>query len=218
MTSLSACAVLAVLRLAAWVPEPKPSPTPTRPPGPTFCAEWIRQSKEGYERLTLFADRQLVWKTSAGSAEEVRRKTIAPEETDFYCAYFARPEFWALPADLRSGLSGDFGMSRVTLTRPDGSRKSLRFDELSSFSPEASSLKASLQGLRNLFTERLAPATKFTVETLPPGKVLRRFDGISFKVVRVIPDKDVVELEGATDPIFYYLRLSQMRFQFEAPQ
>src|SRR5262249_36695711 len=147
-----------------------------------------------------------------------RRRPYGRENTWFFADDAPGAEFWALPADLRSGMSGDFGTSRVTLTRPDGSRKALRFDELSSFSPEASSLKASLQGLRNLFTVKLAPATSFTAETLTPGKVVRRFDGVAFKIVRVITEKDVVELEGATDPILYYLRLSEMRFQFEPPQ
>jgi hypothetical protein len=198
--------------------DPTPAAAPTRRPGPTFCAEWIRQTREGFERLTVFADRTLVWKTSRSGADDVRRKPISAEETQFYCGYFARDEFWALPADLRSGMSGDFAQSHVTLTRPDGSRKTIRFDGLSSFSPEASSLKASLLGLRNLFTERLARATSFTAATLAPGTVLRRFDGVSFRVVRILTDKDVVELTGVGEPILYYLPLSQLRFQFAPPE
>lgn len=217
------CAAVSVLLGAVVLGAADSTPTPAAArakPGPSFCAEWIRQTKEGYERLTLFADRTLVWKTShpGGGGDDVRRKTIAADEVDFYCRYFAREEFWALPADLRSGLTGDYlAESRVTLTRPNGSRKAIRFDELSSFSPEASTLKASLQGLRNLFTERLAPATRFTPQTLTPGTVLRRFDGAAFRVVRVV-EKEVVELEGVRDPITYYLRLSDMRFQFAPPE
>ena len=196
-----------------------PTAAPVRRTGPTFCAEWVRQSKEGYERLTLFADGTLVWKTSRSGQDDVRRKPIAAEEVDFYCQYFARDEFWALPEDLRSGMTGDFFTeSRVTLTRPTGSRKALRFDELSSLSPEASALKASLRGLRNLFTDRLAPASSFTSGTLPPGTLLQRFDGVRFRVVRVIAEKEVVELAGVSDPITFFLRLSDMRFQFAAPQ
>ena len=102
--------------------------------------------------------------------------------------------------------------------RPDGSRKAIRFDELSSFSPAASALKASLEGLRSLFTARLAPVGQFTAETLPPGTVLRRFDGVYFRVRRVLADKGVVELEGVSDPISYYLSLSEMRLQFPGPK
>jgi hypothetical protein len=198
---------------------PAPAPPTLRPPGPTYCAEWILQTKEGYERLTLFADRTLVWKTSRDGKEDTRRKTIPADEADFYCRYFARDEFFALPADLRSGMTGSSVVqSRVSLTRPDGSRKAIRFDEFSSFSVESVTLKASLLGLRNLFTERLAPATSFTAETLKPGTLLRRFDGVTFRVRRVIPEKEVVELEGVTDPISFFLRLSDLRTQFAAPE
>ena len=76
---------------------PTLTPTAASRAGPTFCAEWILQTKEGYERLTLFADRTLVWKTSRDGKEDTRRKTIPADETDFYCQYFARDEFFALP-------------------------------------------------------------------------------------------------------------------------
>jgi hypothetical protein len=219
MTPAFVAAVMALALSGAPEQAPTPTPGPTPRPGPTFCAEWVRQTTEGYERLTLFADRTLVWKTSRGKDEEVRRKTISPDETDFYCRYFARDEFFALPADLRSGMTGDVvAQSRVALTRPDGSRKAIRFDEFSTFSPESMSLKASLLGLRNLFTERLAPATSFTPLTLKPGTLLHRFDGTDFRVRRVLVDKELVELEGAKDPISLYMSLSQMRYQFAPPE
>ncbi len=218
---------VALYEVAAPTPTPTrtrasaPGTTPTAASraGPTFCAEWILQTKEGYERLTLFADRTLVWKTSRDGKEDTRRKTIPADETDFYCQYFARDEFFALPADLRSGMTGSSVVqSRVWLTRPDGSRKAIRFDEFSSFSTESVALKASLLGLRNLFTERLAPATSFTAEALKPGTLLRRFDGVTFRVRRVIPEKKVVELEDVTNPISFFLRLSDLRTQFAAPE
>jgi hypothetical protein len=203
----------------ALSPETTPTATPTRRPGPTFCAEWIRQTTEGYERLTLFADNTLVWKTSVAGRDDVRRKEVAPTETEFYCSYFAREEFWSLPPDLRTGLEGDhLQESRVTLTRPDGSRKAIWFDELSSFSLEGSALRSSLFGLRNLFKARLSPANRFTPETLPPGTTLRRFDGVLFRVRRVIADKEIVELEGVSEPISYFVKLSEMRYQFPAPE
>ena len=45
------------LLAAALAAGPTPTATPEPPPGPTFCVEWIRQSSEGYDRLTLFRDR-----------------------------------------------------------------------------------------------------------------------------------------------------------------
>jgi hypothetical protein len=198
---------------------PGTTPTLASRAGPTFCAEWILQTKEGYERLTLFADRTLVWKTSRDGKEDTRRKTMPADETDFYCQYFARDEFFALPADLRSGMTGSSVVqSRVSLTRPDGSRRAIRFDEFSSFSTESVALKASLLGLRNLFTNPLAPASSFTAEALKPGTLLRRFDGVTFRVRRVIAEKEVVELEGVTNPISFFLRLSDLRTQFAAPE
>jgi hypothetical protein len=223
MTWSLASVVVGLALSGASEPTPTPSSPPAsasvRPAGPTFCAEWVLQTKEGYERLTLFADRTLVWKMSRDGKDDLRRKTISEDETEFYCRYFARDEFFALPGDLRSGMSGSSVVqSRVSLTRPDGSRKAIRFDEFSSFSTESIALKASLLGLRNLFTERLAPATSFTAETLKSGTLLRRFDGVVFRVRRVIPEKDVVELEGVKDPISFFLRLADLRTQFAAPE
>ena len=229
MTWAPAAAWLGIAILQAAAPTPTPAPGGAPAPGttraaaartgPTFCAEWIRQTKEGFERLTLFADHTLVWKTSHDGRDDTRRKTISADETNFYCEYFARNEFFRLPSDLRSGLKGgEVVQSRVTLTRPDGSRKSIRFDEFSSFSPDSIALKASLLGLRNLFTERLAPATSFTAEALKPGTLLRRFDGVTFRVVRVLPEKEIVELEGVNDPISLYMSLKDLRTQFAAPE
>ena len=107
-------------------PSLAPSPAPS-PRGPTFCAEWIRQSDEGYDRLTLFRDRTLVWKTSRHGKDELKRETLPQEETDFYCRFFAGKDFWDLPADSRSGMAGSFAStSAVTLAREDGSRKTVR--------------------------------------------------------------------------------------------
>ena len=46
---LAALAALSALLLT-------PTPTPGPSSKPTFCVEWVRQSRPGYERVTLFAD------------------------------------------------------------------------------------------------------------------------------------------------------------------
>lgn len=204
---------LAMLCLGAAVAV---SPGPL--PAPSFCAEWVRQSSEGYDRLTLFADRTLVWKTRRGDAEDLKRRTLEADEAKFYCEYFRKPEFWALPEDLRSRMTGEFlTESRVRLTRPDGSSKDIRFDELSALTPDASALRASLEGLRRIFSERIAPASKFTAQTLQPGTVLRRFDGVLFRVRTVDEGKGVVELEGVSEPFSFFRKIGELRFLFQAP-
>lgn len=186
---------------------------------PTFCAEWLRQSREGYERLTLFADRTVVWKTSRAGKEEVRRRQIEPDETSFYCSYFARPEFWALPADLRTGLKGEFATeSAVTLTRPDGSRKQIRFDELSPLTPDAALLRSSLEGIKSAFLNPLAPASRFAPDLLSPGTLLKRFDGSVFRVRNLEKEKGIVELEGVREPYREFRRIDELRFQFSPPE
>ncbi len=203
---------LPLLPLLLGPPAPKESP-------PVFCVEWIRQSRDGYERFTLFADRTLVWKTNRGGDERVRRKKLEPDELAFYCGFFARQEFWDLPGDLRTGLTGDFAtQSSVTLARPGGSRKRLRFDELSALPDEAGRLLSTLEGLRLLFSSPLAPASRFTPETLPPGTLLKRFDGAVFRVRQLIPEKRLVELEGVREPYSEFKKIDELRFQFAPPQ
>jgi hypothetical protein len=207
--TLLVCLALAVARAASSAEGPRP---------PSFCAEWIRQSREAYERVTLFSDGTLVWKSRSGSAENFKRKQTAPEELQFYCDYFARPEFWSIPADLRTKLNAEFvSESRITITRRDGSHKEFRFDELSTLTLDALALRSALEGLRTLFARTIAPASKFTPETLKPGTPLTRLDGATFRVHMLDQGKSVVELEGISEPFSFFVKINDLRFLFEPP-
>ena len=207
--------VLAAVPLGAT-----PTPTPAPRPGPTFCAEWIRQSSEGYDRLTLFRDGMLVWKTHHGSREDVKRERLDTKETLYYCeTFFAQPDFWSLPSDMRTGLAGEFaGESAVTLARADGSRKSIRFDDLSTGSYAASSLRAGLDGLKAIFLSPLSPPSRYAPDLLSPGTLLRRFDGRVFRVSQLEKGTGFVELEGVDEPYRQWLKIDELRFQFSPPQ
>ena len=183
------------LLAAILIPSPvTPAPTPEPSRGPTFCMEWIRQSGEGYDRLTLFRDRNLVWKTSRGSHEEVKREKLEESEVRYYCTFFERADLWGLPEDFRTRLAGEFAAeSAVTLTRTDGSRKTIRFDELSSHTTESSALRSALEGLKGIFLSPLAPASRFAPDALSPGTLLKRFDGAVFRVRRLERDTGYVE-------------------------
>lgn len=198
----------------------RPSITPVPTPSPrTVCAEWIRQSHEGYERLTLFADRMLVWKKSRDGKDDVLRKPITAEELVFYCDYFSRNEVWALSADLRTGLSSELsGTSALTLTRADGSRKTIRFDDFSPLPAEAAAVRAALEGLRTMLTSPLAPASRFAPAELAVGQILKRFDGEMFRIRALEKEKGVVEIEGVTQPYRQFLKIDELRFQFSPPE
>jgi hypothetical protein len=233
---LSRGAVAAQAGGPAGTPTPTPTPAaaPTSPTSPTFataaaktpspsartfCAEWIRQSREGYERITLFADGMLVWKRSRDGKDDVQRKRIAPDELTFYCDYFSRDEVFATPGDQRTGLSGDFtAASSLTLCRLDGSKKMIRFDDFSSLSAEAAGMRAALEGLRTMLTSPLAPASRFAPETLAVGQILKRFDGVFFRIKSIEKEKGIVELEGVREPYREYRKMEDLRFQFSPPE
>ena len=225
--AVAAVAGFLFAQLVAAAPEPPataPAPaaatlTPTPNPARSFCAEWVRQSKEGYERLTLFADRTLVWKRSRGGKDDLLRREIAPDELEFYCGFFARPEVWAAEGDARTGLAGDFTVqSSLTLVRPDGARKTFRFDDFSPLPGEAAAVRAALEGLRASMTDPLAPASRFAPDSLAAGQILKRFDGVFFRVVSVNLEKGVVELEGVREPYRQFRQIDELRFQFSPPQ
>lgn len=215
---------------ASPAPEPTPAPASSLPPASsptraptvsprTFCAEWIRQSREGYERITLFADRMLVWKRSRDGKDDLQRKQIAADELTFYCDYFSRDEVWAIPADLRTGLSGDFAaVSSLTLVRADGLKKTIRFDDFSPLPAEAAGIRAALEGLRTMLTSPLAPASRFAPDELVPGKILKRFDGVLFRIKSVEKERGIVEIEGVREPYREYRRMEDLRFQFSPPE
>ena len=204
--------------LHALAAEPTPTPAAaTR--GPTFCMEWIRQSNEGYDRLTLFRDRMLVWKTARGGHDEVKRERLDAAETQYYCGFFERAEFWALPADLRTRLAGELASeSAVTLARADGSRKTIRFDELTSHTADSSSLRSALEGLKGIFLSPLSPASRYAPELLTPGTLLKRFDGAVFRVQRLERDTGYVEIVGVTEPYSQFVKIEELRFRFAPPE
>lgn len=215
--------VLLLAALGAVPPPPPPSsaPAPTRTPvvGPTFCAEWVRQSNEGYDRLTLFREGTLVWKTSRGGKDEVKRDALSPAELQFYCDFFARPDVWSIAPDRRTGLTGQLASSSlVTLARPNGDRKTLRFDEFSSDTAESSSLRSALEGLKGLFLSPLPPVTRFHPDLLEPGTLLKRFDGSVFKVRRLEKESGFVEIVGINEPYSQFIKIEELRFQFEPPE
>lgn len=208
-----------LLLAVALAASPTPTATPEPPRGPSFCAEWIRQSSEGYERLTLFRDRTLVWKTHRGGKDQVRREQLDASETQFYCDLFARADIWGLPADLRTGLTGDLaGESAVTLARPDGSRKVVRYDDLSTGDWASASLRSALEGLKAIFMSPLAPASRFAPDLLPPGTLLRRLDGHLFRVVRQEKATGYVEIEGVNEPYSQWVKIEELRYQFSPPE
>ena len=207
---------------------PMPIPTPAATPGPTpraatplrsFCAEWVRQSREGYERLTLFADGNVVWKRSRDGKDDLLRKTIAPEEIAFYCDYFSSAEMWTVIPDLRTGLSGEFTVqSALTLVRADGERKVIRFDDLSPLPGPVAGARAALEGLKGVLTSPLAPASRFAPDLLAEGQLLKRFDGAVFRIRKIEKEKGIVELEGVTQPYREFKKIDELRFQFSPPE
>jgi hypothetical protein len=185
---------------------------------PTFCAEWIVQSREGYERLTLFADRNLVWKSTRGGTAQLKRQRLTPEETTYYCDYFRSEAVWSGAEDLRSGLTGEFVRQSIVILAGPAGRKQIRFDEFSALTPEVAALRSSLEGLKGTFTAPLAPATRFTPELIPPGTILKRFDGVLFRVRKVDAQRGVVELEGVREPYSEFRKIEELRFLFAPPE
>lgn len=196
-----------------------PTPTPTPVAGPTFCVEWIHQSTEGYDRLTLFRDRMLVWKTHRGEHESIKRERLNESEAQYYCDYFEREEFWSIPPDLRTGMLSDLaGESAVTLARRSGNRKTIRYDDLSSHTAASAALRAALEGLKGIFLSPLAPASRYTADVLTPGTLLKRFDGTVFRVGRLEKETGFVEIVGVTEPYSQFVKIEELRFSFAPPE
>ena len=209
----------AVWAIAAAAAATTPIPSRTPIVGPTFCAEWVRQSNEGYDRLTLFRDGTLVWKKSQKDKDEVKRETLSAAELQFYCEFFARTDIWTISKDRRSGLTGQLAASSaVTLARPNGDRLTLRFDDFSPDTAESSSLRSALEGLKSLFLSPLPPATRFHPDLLAPGTLLKRFDGAVFQVRRLEKQAGFVEIVGISEPYSQFIKIEELRYQFAPPE
>lgn len=148
----------------------------------------------------------------------MKRQRLDPAELTFYCDYFRRREVWELKEDLRTGLTSELaGQSAVTIARPGGSLKRIRFDELSPLPAAAAALRSALEGLKLSMLSPLAPASRFKAEHLAPGTLLKRFDGVLFRVRQVVAEKGLVELEGVAEPYTEFKKIDELRFQFSPP-
>jgi hypothetical protein len=187
---------------------------------PTTIVEWIHQGGSQWSRVTLFTDGMLVWKTrdARSEKENFHSRRVTPEELDFYRLYFGRAEFFLLPQDLTSGADADTAESdAVTVTRPNGDHRTIRWDQLSSLPLAAAALRASLLGLRSSFDTALPAIEDYSPDRIPPGTVLTRRDGEPFRVRAYYEDRGILELVGVRDPITIFLALKDVRIQFLPP-
>ena len=106
----------------------------------------------------------------------------------------------------------------MTLARPNGERKTVRFDEFSTDTADSSALRAALEGLKGLFLSPLAPASRYLPDQLLPGTLLKRFDGAIFRVQRLQKDTGFVEVVGVTEPYSQFIKIDELRFQFAPPE
>ena len=198
---------------------PTRTPAPTPIPGPTFCAEWVRQSNEGYDRLTVFRDGDLVWKTSRGGKDEVKREKLSPAELQFYCEFFARTEIWTIPKDRRTGLTGQLASSlgrhaRAVQRRPDHAPLRRVLDG------HGRQLLAAFRarGAQGPLSLSAASGDAIPSATARPGTLLKRFDGAVFQVRRLEKESGFVEIVGMTEPYSQFIKIEELRFQFAPPE
>lgn len=185
---------------------------------PTYLFEWVSRTRESTGRLTLFTDRTLVRKLTAGKAVDMKKRKLSEEEYDYYAAYFSDPQSLRAAGSYESGTTGDLlSVCEVTFQLPGGKKWKMSYDTLSTLTFEAVRVKSALEGLYDSFGKVLPSPTDFSPDKMPPGTILRRRDGARFRVIRVDGDHGMVELQGVNEPYTLFLRIDDLRFTFLAP-
>ncbi len=185
---------------------------------PTYLFEWVSRTRESTGRLTLFADHTLVRKLAAGKSADIRKRKLSNEEYDYYVAYFSDPQSLQAAGNYRSGSTGDLlSVCEVTFQLPGGKTWRMSYDSLSSLTFEAVRVRSALEGLYDSFGKVLPSPADFAPEKMPPGTILHRRDGASFRVIRVDADHGMVELQGLNEPYSLFLKIDDLRFTFLAP-
>ena len=211
---------LGAIMLAGLAPLAADETTASSPaPASTYLFEWTSRTGTSARRLTLFADRILVRKTtSADGKTEFKKRKLSEDEYAFYEKYFGSPEFAASAGDFETGLAGDQSPRSLVVFAPPGAPKwSLSFDSLTVLSAAATQLVSALEGLRDSFGKVLPNEEDFSREKIVPGAVLRRRDGQEFRVVRVSEDSKVVEMQAVGQPYNQFFEWSKLRFMFFPP-
>jgi len=212
--------LLAAAILLSRAPMAGQEPAPANPAtAATYLFEWTSHTGGATGRLTLFADRTLVRKTTSEDGKtEFKKRKLSDDEYAFYAKYFADPEFVASGGNFETGLAGDQSPRSLVVFAPPGApRWTLSFDSLTVLSSPASQVRAALEGLRDSFGKVLPNEQDFTAEKIVPGAILRRRDGQKFRVVRVSEDSKVVEMQAVGQPYSQFFEWSKLRFTFFPP-
>ena len=186
--------------------------------GPTYVAEWVVRTGSAMQRVTLFSDGVLVRKSTADGKTEMKKRKLAPAELQSYVAVFRAPGVEDASGTFESGMSGDeLPHSVITVTKADGHAWTISFDGLSALSPEAQRVRSVMQDLRDSFGQPRAAAGDFPPDKLVPGRILRRRDGVEFRIVRFDEHAGVVELKGLDEPYSQFYKLDRLAASFLPP-
>ena len=108
----------------------------------------------------------------------------------------------------------------MTLARPDGSRKIVRYDDLST--ADFGRLGVPALGARGAEGDLPEPARArrraSRPDLLPPGTLLERFDGTVFRVAHLEKATGFVEIVGVNEPYSQFVKIEELRFQFAPPE
>ena len=197
-------------------------PPPPDPAGgeaaPTWVAEWISKTGDAMQRVTLFADGVLVRKSVADGKIEMKKRKLAAAELDSYVAIFRAPEADIAAGTFDSGMSGErLAHSVISVMRADGRPWKIEFDSFSAVTPEAQRIRGAMEDLRDSFGKITASSGDFAPEKLAPGRILKRRDGVEFRIVRYDERARVVELKGLDEPYSQFYKLEDLAASFYPP-
>ena len=185
---------------------------------PTYLVEWLSRTGEATQRVTLFSDGVLVRKSTADGKTEMKKRKLSATEYDSYAAMFRAPEAEQAAGVFQSGISGEgVAQSVITVTRADGSVWKLEFDSFSAVTLEAQRIKAALEDLRVSFGKAMASSADFPVEKLTPGTILRRRDGVAFRVIHYDDHAGIVEVRAESEPYSQFYKLENLHLSFYPP-
>lgn len=190
---------------------------PGPPAPPSYILEYTAREAESLERLTLFKDGMVVYKTRKPDAPDLLlKRQLSPEEIRVYLDAIEASGIFDLHEKVRSTVTGQLVHGwTLALSLPKRGERSFEGTALQSVPLSVGKMLRIAQDLSEALLQKWRDTDPFQERPPVPGDVLESFESNLYAVVRFVDERDQYELRGVKQPVTYFVKTGELKLFFK---